>query len=88
MTSAKPITAFSGVRSSWLIWAMNSDLERSASIAPRSALASRTISRASTGRVDFSARMARAAFAWRSKLPTNRAASQRAANAGPSMTKT
>ena len=60
MMSEKPITAFSGVRSSWLIWAMNSDLARSASIAPRSALASRTISLASTGRVDFRARMARA----------------------------
>ena len=32
---------------------MNSDLERGASTAPRSALASRTISLASTGRVDF-----------------------------------
>ena len=83
MMSEKPITAFSGVRNSWLIWAMNSDLARSASMAPRSALARRTISLASMGRVDLSARMARAALAWRSKAPTNSAASQPPPAPGP-----
>ena len=50
--------ALSGVRNSWLIWARNSDLERTASAAPRSALASRTSSLASTGRADFRLRIA------------------------------
>jgi len=78
--------ALSGVRNSWLIWAMNSDFERRASAAPRSALASRTSSLASSGRAESSARMVRPALLWRSNTPTSSVASQAPAAAGPRIT--